>query len=275
MYTHNLDPVLIDFGFLVIRWYSLAYIFGILIGWWLGKRIILKRFQNLNFNIKEFDNLISYIIISMLLGGRIGYILFYNFEYYLSNPLEILIPFKYYNGSWIFTGIAGMSYHGGVIGVVTAIWLFSRKVNLHLFELADFLTAAIPLGYFFGRIGNFINGELYGRTTEASIGMYFPNAGDQILRHPSQLYEALFEGIILYYVINSFNKHNQLGFNSGAYVFGYGFVRFFIEYFREPDAHLGFILFNLSMGQLLCVAMMLGGIYIWYIGNKEVAKAQT
>ena len=175
----------------------------------------------------------------------------------------------------IFTGIAGMSYHGGVIGVVTAIWLFSRKVNLHLLELADFLTAAIPLGYFFGRIGNFINGELYGRTTEASIGMYFPNAGDQILRHPSQLYEALFEGIILYYVINSFNKHNQLGFNSGAYVFGYGFVRFFIEYFREPDAHLGFILFNLSMGQLLCVAMMLGGIYIWYIGNKEVAKAQT
>ena len=275
MYTHNLDPVLIDFGFLVIRWYSLAYIFGILIGWWLGKRIILKRFQNLNFNIKEFDNLITYIIISMLLGGRIGYILFYNFEYYLSNPLEILIPFKYYNGSWIFTGIAGMSYHGGVIGVVTAIWLFSRKVNLHLFELADFLTAAIPLGYFFGRIGNFINGELYGRTTEASIGMYFPNAGDQILRHPSQLYEALFEGIILYYVINSFNKHNQLGFNSGAYVFGYGFVRFFIEYFREPDAHLGFILFNLSMGQLLCVAMMLSGIYIWYIGNKEVAKVQT
>ena len=167
-----------------------------------------------------------------------------------------------------------MSYHGGVIGVVTAIWLFSRKVNLHLFELADFLTAAIPLGYFFGRIGNFINGELYGRPTEASIGMYFPNAGDQALRHPSQLYEAFFEGIVLYYVINIFNKNNQLGFNSGTYVFGYGFVRFFIEYFREPDAHLGFILFNLSMGQLLCVAMMLSGVYIWYVGNME-AKART
>ena len=167
-----------------------------------------------------------------------------------------------------------MSYHGGLIGVVSAIWFFSRKLKLHFFELSDFLTAAIPMGYFFGRIGNFINGELYGRVTEAPIGMYFPNAGDQSLRHPSQLYEALFEGIILYYVINFFNKHKELGFNSGTYVIGYGFVRFFIEYYRQPDAHLGFILFNLSMGQILCIVMTLCGFYIWYLGNKEAAKAQ-
>ncbi|MDA9716137.1 prolipoprotein diacylglyceryl transferase [Candidatus Marinimicrobia bacterium] len=269
-----MDPVLISIGPLTIYWYSTMYLVAFGVVYILcSKKIKQNKFNKIN--LEQFEDLLSWCFIGLLIGARFGYVIFYNFEYYLSNPLEILLPFKYYNGNWVFTGIAGMSYHGGVIGVVTAIWLFSRKVKLHLLELADFLTAAIPLGYFFGRIGNFINGELYGRTTEASIGMYFPNAGDNVLRHPSQLYEALFEGIILYYLINSFNKHNKLGFNSGTYVFGYGIVRFFIEYFREPDAHLGFILFDLSMGQLLCIAMMLSGIYIWYVGNQETAKAQT
>ena len=264
----QMDPVLISIGPLTIYWYSTMYLVAFGVVYILcSRKIKQKTFTKIN--LEQFEDLLSWCFIGLLIGARFGYVFFYNFEYYLSNPLEILLPFKYYNGNWIFTGIAGMSYHGGVIGVVAAIWLFSRKVNLHLLELADFLTAAIPLGYFFGRIGNFINGELYGRTTDASIGMYFPNSEDQVLRHPSQLYEAFFEGIILYYVINSFNKHCQLGFNSGTYVFGYGFVRFFIEYFREPDAHLGFILFNLSMGQLLCIAMMLSGIYIWYVGNQE------
>ena len=264
----QMDPVLISIGPLTIYWYSTMYLVAFGVVYILcSRKIKQKTFTKIN--LEQFEDLLSWCFIGLLIGARFGYVFFYNFEYYLSNPLEILLPFKYYNGNWIFTGIAGMSYHGGVIGVVAAIWLFSRKVNLHLLELADFLTAAIPLGYFFGRIGNFINGELYGRTTDASIGMYFPNSGDQVLRHPSQLYEAFFEGIILYYIINLFNKHSQLGFNSGTYVFGYGFVRFFIEYFREPDAHLGFILFNLSMGQLLCVAMMLSGIYIWYVGNQE------
>jgi len=270
----KMDPVLISIGPLTIYWYSTMYLVAFGVVYILcSKKIKQNKFNKIN--LEQFEDLLSWCFIGLLIGARFGYVIFYNFEYYLSNPLEILLPFKYYNGNWVFTGIAGMSYHGGVIGVVTAIWLFSRKVKLHLFELADFLTAAIPLGYFFGRIGNFINGELYGRTTEASIGMYFPNAGDNVLRHPSQLYEALFEGIILYYVINLFNKHNKLGFNSGTYVFGYGMVRFLIEYFREPDAHLGFILFDLSMGQLLCIAMMLSGIYIWYVGNQETAKAQT
>ena len=270
----KMDPVLISIGPLTIYWYSTMYLVAFGVVYILcSKKIKQNKFNKIN--LEQFEDLLSWCFIGLLIGARFGYVIFYNFEYYLSNPLEILLPFKYYNGNWVFTGIAGMSYHGGVIGVVTAIWLFSRKVKLHLLELADFLTAAIPLGYFFGRIGNFINGELYGRTTEASIGMYFPNAGDNVLRHPSQLYEALFEGIILYYVINLFNKHNKLGFNSGTYVFGYGIVRFFIEYFREPDAHLGFILFDLSMGQLLCIAMMLSGIYIWYVGNQETAKAQT
>ena len=270
----KMDPVLVSIGPITIYWYSTMYLvaFGVV---YLLCRKKIKNNSFTKINLEQLEDLLSWCFIGLLIGARIGYVLFYNFEYYISNPLEIIIPFKYYDGNWVFTGIAGMSYHGGVIGVVSAIWLYSRKLKLHFFELSDFLTAAIPMGYFFGRIGNFINGELYGRVTEASIGMYFPNAGDQSLRHPSQLYEALFEGIILYYVINFFNKHKELGFNSGAYVVGYGFVRFFIEYFRQPDAHLGFIFFNLSMGQILCIVMMLCGLYIWYIGNKETAKAQT
>ena len=269
----KMDPVLVSIGPLTIYWYSTMYLvsFGVV---YIICRKKIKDNSFTKINLEQLEDLLSWCFIGLLIGARIGYVLFYNFEYYISNPLEIIIPFKYYDGNWVFTGIAGMSYHGGVIGVVSAIWLYSRKLKLHLFELSDFLTAAIPMGYFFGRIGNFINGELYGRVTEAPIGMYFPNAGDQSLRHPSQLYEALFEGIILYYVINFFKKHKELGFNSGAYVVGYGFFRFFIEYFRQPDAHLGFILFNLSMGQILCIVMMLCGFYIWYIGNKKTAKAQ-
>ena len=268
-----MDPVLVSIGPLTIYWYSTMYLVSFGVVYILCRRKI-KDNSFTKINVEQLEDLLSWCFIGLLIGARVGYVLFYNFEYYISNPLEIIIPFKYYNGNWVFTGIAGMSYHGGLIGVVSAIWFFSRKLKLHFFELSDFLTAAIPMGYFFGRIGNFINGELYGRVTEASIGMYFPNAGDQSLRHPSQLYEALFEGIILYYVINFFNKHKELGFNSGTYVIGYGFVRFFIEYFRQPDAHLGFILFNLSMGQILCIVMTLCGFYIWYLGNKEAAKAQ-
>ena len=169
MYTHNLDPILFDFGFLVIRWYSLAYIFGILIGWWLGKRIILKRFQNINFNIKEFDNLITYIIISMLIGGRIGYVLFYNSGYYLSNPFDIL---KIWEG--------GMSFHGALIGVILGTYWFSIKKNIPTFFLLDIVSFVAPIGIFFGRVANFINGELVGKTTDVFWGVIFPNI-DNIL----------------------------------------------------------------------------------------------
>ena len=270
----KMDPTLITIGPLSIYWYSTMYLVAFGVVYLLCSRKIKdKTFTKIT--VLQLEDLLSYILIGLLIGGRLGYVFFYNLDYYLSNPLEILLPFSVQNGVWKFTGIAGMSYHGGLIGVIYAIWLYGKKVNLHLFTLADFLTAAIPLGYFFGRIGNFINGELYGRTTESPIGMYFTNAGDYQLRHPSQLYEAFFEGIILFMIINYCNRHNQLGFNSGLYVFGYGFFRFFIEFFREPDAHLGFVLFTLSMGQLLCIAMMAGGIYIWYMGNKKTITAQT
>lgn len=269
----KMDPVLLSIGPFSIYWYSTMYLVAFGVVYLICSRQIKNgKFKLINLN--QFEDLLTWCFIGLLIGARLGYVIFYNFDYYLSNPLEILLPVAYRDGSWVFTGIAGMSYHGGVIGVLTAIWLFSRKVNLHLFVLADFLTAAIPLGYFFGRIGNFINGELYGRITDSFIGMYFPNAPGQFLRHPSQLYEAFFEGIVLYYVIKMFNNKN-LGFNSGMYVFGYAFFRFFIEFFRQPDAHLGFILFELSMGQILCIVMMLSGMYIWYVGKKDSLKTQT
>ena len=268
----KMDPILLSIGSFSIYWYSTMYLvaFGIV---YLLCRSKINNKEYTKLTLPEFEDLLSWCFIALIIGARLGYVLFYNFEYYIDNPLEILLPFSIKNGVWKFTGIAGMSYHGGVIGVLIAIWMYARKKGLHLYTVADFLTPAIPLGYFFGRIGNFINGELYGRVTEASIGMYFPNAGDYQLRHPSQLYEAFFEGIELYFLIKSLRtRFTFLGFNSGLYVFGYAFFRFFIEYVREPDNHLGFILLNLSMGQLLCIAMMFGGVVIWFTGYKTVTE---
>ena len=253
MYTHNLDPVLIDFGFLVIRWYSLAYIFGILIGWWLGKRIILKRFQNLNFNIKEFDNLITYIIISMLLGGRIGYILFYNFEYYLSNPLDVL---KIWEG--------GMSFHGALIGIILGTYWFSIKKNIPTFFLLDIIAFVAPIGIFFGRIANFINGELVGKTTDVFWGVIFPNV-DNNMRHPSQLYEAFLEGAVLFVIMNLilFRKNYKTGTCSYIFLIFYGIFRIFSEFYRDPDLQVGYLFDLISMGTMLSTFMILAGVIIF------------
>ena len=175
MYTHNLDPVLFNIGFIIIRWYSLAYIFGILFGWWLGKKIILTKLKNLNlkFDIGEFDNLISYLIISILIGGRLGYVLFYNFEYYLVNPIDII---KIWEG--------GMSFHGALVGIIVGNYLFAVKKNIPSFFLLDIIACVSPIGIFFGRIANFINAELVGRTTDMFWGVIFPKI-DGLARHPS------------------------------------------------------------------------------------------
>ena len=254
MYTHNLDPVLFDFGFLVIRWYSLAYIFGILIGWWLGKRIILKKFQNHIFNIKEFDNLITNIIISMLLGGRIGYILFYNFGYYLSNPLDIL---KIWEG--------GMSFHGALVGIILGTYWFSIKKNIPAYFLLDIVAFVAPIGIFFGRIANFINGELIGKTTDVFWGVIFPLVDDKI-RHPSQLYEAFFEGVVLFIIMNlTLYKNNyKTGTCSYMFLIFYGIFRTFSEFFREPDSQVGYLFDLISMGTMLSFLMILAGTIIFF-----------
>ena len=255
MYTHNLDPVLFDFGFLVIRWYSLAYIFGILIGWWLGKKIILERFQtpDFNFDIKEFDNLITYIIISMLLGGRIGYVLFYNFGYYLSNPFDIL---RIWEG--------GMSFHGALIGIILGTYWFSIKKNIATFFLLDIVSFVAPIGIFFGRVANFINGELVGKTTDVFWGVIFPNI-DNNIRHPSQLYEAFFEGVVLFIIMNLvlFRKNYKTGACSYMFLIFYGIFRIFSEFFREPDLQVGYLFHLISMGTVLSSLMILAGIIIF------------
>jgi phosphatidylglycerol:prolipoprotein diacylglycerol transferase len=189
-------------------------------------------------------------------------VLFYNLPYYLKHPLEIILPFDLSNG-FKFTGITGMSFHGGLICVILFTWLYCRKNGLNLLEVADLFIPAIPLGYTFGRIGNFINGELYGRVTSAPIGMVFPLAPGSQLRHPSQLYEALFEGVFLFVVLWSLRRRVRIpGAMLALYLIGYGTVRFFIEYFRQPDAHLGFVFFSFSMGQILCLLMIGCGAYL-------------
>tara|TARA_B100000965_G_scaffold248936_1_gene209130 strand:- start:668 stop:1441 length:774 start_codon:yes stop_codon:yes gene_type:complete len=253
--VHNLDPVLFDFGFLVIRWYSLAYIFGILIGWWLGKRIILKRFKNTDFKfeVKEFDNLITYLIISILIGGRIGYVLFYNFGYYLSNPLDVI---KIWEG--------GMSFHGALIGIIIGTHWFSIKKKIPTFFLLDVVSCVAPIGIFFGRIANFINGELVGKTTNVFWAVIFPKI-DSSLRHPSQLYEAFFEGAILFIIMNLILLKNNYKTGTCSYMFLilYGILRIFSEFFREPDYQIGYLFELISMGTMLSLLMILSGIIIF------------
>ncbi len=253
MYTHNLDPVLFDFGFLVVRWYSLAYIFGISIGWWLGKRVILKKFKNLNFNIIEFDNLITYIIISMIIGGRVGYVLFYNLEYYLLNPFDIL---KIWEG--------GMSFHGALVGIILGTYWFSKKKNIPTFFLLDIIAFVAPIGIFFGRIANFINGELVGKTTDVYWGVIFPKI-DGNIRHPSQLYEAFLEGAVLFFIMNSIlsKKNYRTGTCSYIFLIFYGVFRIFSEFYREPDLQIGYLFDLISMGTMLSILMVLAGVIIF------------
>ena len=252
MYTHNLDPVLFDFGFMAVRWYSLAYIFGILIGWWLGKKIILKKFDN--FSVSEFDNLITYIIISIILGGRIGYVLFYDLGFYLSNPLEIL---KIWRG--------GMSFHGALIGIIFGVYLFSLEKKISTFLLLDIISCVAPVGIFFGRVANFINGELIGKTTNMYWGVIFPKI-DNIARHPSQLYEAFLEGLILFVILNFvlLQKNYRIGTCSYLFLIIYGSFRIFAELFREPDVQIGYLFNLLSMGTLLSILMILAGTIIFF-----------
>ena len=263
MFTHNLDPVLFDFGFIAIRWYSLAYIGGILAGWWLGKKLINKRFKSIGqqFNLKEFDDLITYLIISMIVGGRLGYIIFYNLGYYILNPLDIL---KIWEG--------GMSFHGALIGIIIGTFIFSERKKISCLFLLDIIACVSPIGLFFGRIANFINGELIGKVTNVPWGIIFPNI-DMLARHPSQLYEAILEGVVLFFILNIFifKKNYRTGTCSFLFLVFYGIFRIFSEIFREPDPQLGYFLDFFSMGTILSFLMILFGMIIFiFIRKNEI-----
>ncbi|ABL65339.1 prolipoprotein diacylglyceryl transferase [Chlorobium phaeobacteroides] len=267
----QMNPVIFSIGWLTIRWYGTMYLiaFGIV---YLLTRYRLSD-EKLPFSKPFTGDALTWAMAGVVLGGRLGYILFYGMSDFLADPAGTLLPWSSSTGGCSFAGITGMSYHGGVIGVVLALWFFTKSRGKGFFETFDLFIPSLPLGYMFGRLGNFINGELYGRVTEASIGMYFPLAPTYELRHPSQLYEAFFEGIVLFILLWTIRKKSPWqGFLSGIYLFGYGFVRFFIEYFREPDAHLGFIFLNFSMGQILCFVMMIAGIITLLVTRKRSGK---
>jgi phosphatidylglycerol:prolipoprotein diacylglycerol transferase len=251
----NLSPVLIEIGPLSLRYYGLMYVVAFMIVYFLAVYRINHE-PHIPISKKQAGDLMTAMILGLIIGARIGYVVFYNFSYYLNHPLEIMLPFDFSNGIK-FIGIAGMSYHGGLIGVVLSAMWYCRKANVRFPEAADLVIPGIPLGYTFGRLGNFINNELYGRTTHSAIGMYFPSAPGKDLRHPTQLYEAFFEGVFLFLIL-WFLRRARLpkGAMIPVYLFGYGFVRFFIEFFREPDAQLGFVFLWFTMGQVLCFAMI-------------------
>ena len=262
MYTHNLDPVLIDFGFIVIRWYSLAYIFGIVIGWWFGKRIIrhIVKNTNIRFRLNDFDDLISYLIVSIIIGGRMGYVIFYNFQYYITNPTEII---KVWEG--------GMSFHGGLLGVIIGSYFFAKKKGVLTFFLLDIVACVAPIGIFLGRIANFINSELVGKATNVTWSVIFPLV-DKVPRHPSQLYEAILEGAILFLILNIliFKKRYKVGISSSLFLVYYGIFRIISEIFREPDVQLGYFFNLFSMGTILSFLMTLSGFIIFiFLKNKN------
>ena len=260
MFTHNLDPVLLNLGIISIRWYSLAYIFGIIIGWWYGKKIIIKRFQvNEDKSLSsKFDDIITYIIIGIIIGGRLGYIIFYNFDFYIQNPLNV---FKIWEG--------GMSFHGALIGVIIATYFFSKKEKISTFLLLDVIACVAPIGIFLGRLANFINGELVGKTTDVPWGVIFPTK-DMMPRHPSQLYEAFFEGLILFIIINLilFKRDYKIGTCSYMFLIFYGCFRIISEFFREPDIQVGYLFNYLSMGSILSIMMIILGFLIYNFVKK-------
>jgi phosphatidylglycerol:prolipoprotein diacylglycerol transferase len=256
MFINNFDPVAFQILSLEIRWYSLAYIIGIILGWIYCKKRLIKN----HYILSLFDDFITYLIIGIILGGRLGYALFYNLKYYLENPFEILM---------IWNG--GMSFHGGLIGVILATRLFSIKHKVNYFVFLDIVAIVAPIGIFFGRIANFINSELIGRVTDLPWSVQFILI-DNIKRHPSQLYEALFEGIILFLLLSYFFRKNYLenpGKISALFLIFYSLFRFFIEFFRSPDPQIGYLVLNLTLGQLISILFLVAGILLFYLKNEE------
>ena len=251
MFINNFDPVALEIFSLEIRWYSLAYIFGIILGWFLAKKLFIQDIEVKN----KFDDYLTYLIIGIILGGRLGYIFIYNLSFYINNPLDI---FKIWQG--------GMSFHGGLIGVIFASIFFAKKNNQSPFLYLDIVALVAPVGLFFGRIANFINSELYGTITNVPWAVIFVQI-DNLPRHPSQLYEALLEGLFLFLLLIYFkNKFsNKPGVISGLFLIIYSIFRFIVEFYRVPDEQLGYIFLNLTMGQVVSLIFILSGVILFYL----------
>lgn len=261
----DISPIALQLGPVAIRWYSLAYILGILGGWWLAGKMN-KRAQFMN--QLQFDAILSWVVVGIVLGGRLGYVIFYKPIYYLQNPHEIL---------YLWEG--GMSFHGGMIGTVISILIFCRVHKLQFFRVMDIAACVSPVGLLLGRLANFVNGELYGRVTDSPIGMVFPHSRDGLPRHASQLYEAAMEGALLFVIMAVFfwglSRWKKPMFLSGMFLICYGAFRIIAECFREPDAHLGFLFEHMTMGQLLSIPMILLGLFLVIKANLNAIKAKN
>ncbi|WAC25671.1 prolipoprotein diacylglyceryl transferase [Ancylobacter sp. SL191] len=251
----NIDPVLIELGPFAIRWYALAYVAGLLIGWWMAKRLCERPALwggRAPIAPEAFDDAVVWIAFGVILGGRIGYVLFYNLTYYIENPLQALTVWH-----------GGMAFHGGFLGSILAMYLFCRKRGLAFMSMLDIAAAVVPIGLFFGRLANFINGELWGRPTDVPWAFVFPHGGPEP-RHPSQLYEAGLEGLAIFIVLQLAIRAGALtrpGTIAGSFVFLYGCARIFVEFFREPDPQLGYLAGGwLTMGMLLSLPMLAAGL---------------
>ena len=253
----TIDPVAFAIGPINLHWYGVMYVIGFLVGGILGRWRVKK--PSVSIEIQQIWDLVFFVALGVVLGGRLGYILFYNLSYYLAHPIE-----------WLFIWSGGMSFHGGLLGVLIAIWIFARCNRKRFLDITDFIAPLCPIGFGMGRIGNFINQELWGRSSDVPCAMVYPKAGGAA-RHPSQLYEAFFEGIVLFFIIWVYSiRPRKSGAISGLFLLSYGIIRFFVEFYREPDAHLGVIAFGwLSMGQALSIPMILVGIaLLWWSGKK-------
>jgi phosphatidylglycerol:prolipoprotein diacylglycerol transferase len=254
----QIDPVLIEIGPLAVRWYGLMYLFGFMFAIWLANRRADK--ANSGWTREQVSDLLFSGFLGVVIGGRVGYVLFYNFSEFLSNPLYLF---------QVWTG--GMSFHGGLLGVITAMFIYAKRNQRTFFNVADMVAPLVPFGLGLGRVGNFMNDELWGRVTDVPWAVMFPSGG-YLPRHPSQLYEAFLEGIVLFAILNLYIRHPRpAGAVSGLFLAGYGTFRFIIEYFREPDAHLGLFGDWISMGQILSTPMILIGIamMVWAYKNNS------
>jgi len=259
------SPVAVQVGPLAIHWYGLTYLvaFGLFL-WLASMRVKLPAFAQRGWTRREVEDMLFYGVLGVVIGGRLGYVLFYKPGYYAANPLEIFAVWK-----------GGMSFHGGMLGVLAAVALFAHQRQRAFFEATDLIAPCVPLGLASGRVGNFINGELWGRAADPSLpwAMVFPQSGLDVPRHPSQIYQFLLEGLLLFVTLWLVARRpaSYLGLRgqpvwgkvSGAFLVGYGVLRFVAEYFREPDAFLGLLALGLSMGQWLCVPMVVAGALIW------------
>lgn len=260
----EIDPVLVEIFGLPIRWYSLAYMAGLLFGWWWARKVAER--TKTPVTRTDLDDFLTWAILAVILGGRLGYVLFYKPLAYIENPMTI---FRLWDG--------GMSFHGGMLATTLAIIWFAKRRKIPLYRFADLIAAVVPVGLLLGRLANFINGELWGRATNLPWAMIFPSDPSGLPRHPSQLYEALLEGALLFLVLNWFVWRTDImrrrpGFVVGLFFFGYGLSRFVIEYAREPDAHLGLFAGFISMGQILSLPMILFGL--WLMQDSKAALAR-